>query len=69
MKKYLLIVGENYYPCSGTDDWIGCFETYEEALSQFKQDGEYGFIWYNGKRYDWYDIINLEEWINPKTDG
>lgn len=33
-KPFLLIAGEGYYPSSGTDDWIGCFETCEEAKSQ-----------------------------------
>jgi hypothetical protein len=31
MKPYLLIAGDNYYPCSKTGDWIECYETKEEA--------------------------------------
>ena len=30
-KPYLLIGGPCYYPSGDTNDWIGCFETYEEA--------------------------------------
>lgn len=33
-KPYLLIAGDNYYPSADTDDWIGCFSTYEEAKAQ-----------------------------------
>jgi hypothetical protein len=33
-KPYLLIAGDCYYPSSDTGDWIGCFETYEEAKAQ-----------------------------------
>lgn len=30
-KPYLLIAGNFLYPEAGTEDWIGCFETYEIA--------------------------------------
>jgi hypothetical protein len=33
-KPYLLTAGDGYYPTSGTGDWIGCYETAEEALEQ-----------------------------------
>ncbi len=36
MKPYLLMAGDYYYPSHDTGDWIGCFETYEEAKSQVK---------------------------------
>ena len=35
-KPFLLIAGYNYYPESGTNDWIGRFETHEEASSQIE---------------------------------
>lgn len=35
-RPYLLIAGSNYYPSAYTEDWIGCFETYEEAKQQVK---------------------------------
>lgn len=35
-KPFLLIAGEGYYPSSGTGDWIGCYETYDEAKEQVK---------------------------------
>jgi hypothetical protein len=33
-KPYLLIAWHNYYPQSGTSDWIGCYSSYEEARSK-----------------------------------
>ena len=33
-KPFLLIVGDYYYPESGTGDWIGCYATEKEALEQ-----------------------------------
>ena len=34
MKRFLLMGGSHYYPESYTGDWIGTFETYEEARNQ-----------------------------------
>ena len=31
MKKFLLLAGQDYYPGHRTNDWIGTFETREEA--------------------------------------
>ena len=68
MKYYLLIAGENYYPSRRTGDWIGCFETYEEALNQVKIE-KYDFrgqvcesYTVNGSDRDWYEIVDLREW-------
>jgi hypothetical protein len=71
MKYYLLIAGEDYYPSRRTGDWIGCFETYEEALSQVKVE-KYNFqgnacdesYTVNGSDRDWYEIVDLRGWIN-----
>jgi hypothetical protein len=80
MKRYLLIAGDNYYPQSATSDWVGCFETYEEAEAkvvktqehelfsrgprkgQIKSTSEYYSV--NGRNCDWYEIIDLMEWMN-----
>ena len=71
MKKFLLLAGENYYPGGKTDDWIGCFATREEAESVvIKEPWEYkGTTLYsykiNGRDYiDWYEIVDLDEWMN-----
>lgn len=37
-KPFLLIAGECYYSDSGTRDWIACFESYEEALAEIKEE-------------------------------
>lgn len=82
MKDYLLIAGYQYYPEAGTRDWIGCFFSYKEALSQVepvkhtrtvskgKRKGEevleYTTYKINGKEHDWYKIVDLAEWIFAK---
>lgn len=52
-KPFLLIVGECYYPCSGTGDWIACFATEEAAISHHQS---------MEKKYDWYRIVDLRDW-------
>lgn len=80
MKYYLLIAGDHYYPQAYTNNWIKTFETYEEAKSQVtqkdfkrtitkgKRKGEEEFIFskyiINENEYDWFDIVNLHDWIN-----
>ena len=59
MKYFLLIAGDNYYPSHRTGDWIGCFETYQEALNQIKDR-----CVVRDREFDWYDIVDLREWIN-----
>lgn len=50
-KPYLLIAGHDYYPGARTSDWIGRFETDEEARQHLRKI-----------EYDWYEIVNLETW-------
>jgi hypothetical protein len=80
MKKFLLIVGQDYYPQSGTEDWIGCFETYEEAKSKIHTTEEHEYftkgprkgqvkstrikLWLDKSPVGWYEIVDLEEWMN-----
>jgi hypothetical protein len=55
MKRFLLIAGDHYYPRQGTGDWIGCFETEEEAEEHMNFLNE-------GDQYDWHLIVNLIDW-------
>jgi hypothetical protein len=80
MKKFLLMAGASYYPQGGTEDWIRCFETYEEAKSQVKIEQVHDYYlrgprkgqikethtksFINGYECDWYNIINLQEWMD-----
>lgn len=80
MKRYLLIAGDGYYPQSGTNDWVGCFENREQAEArviktqqhelfsrgprkgQIKSTSEYYSV--DGNQRDWYEIVDLMEWMN-----
>lgn len=68
MKPYLLIAGYNYYPESGTNDWIDTFETLELLNSEIqpsKNEGCYeNSVKIRGQVYDWHDIVDLRDWIN-----
>ena len=57
MKTYLLTAGYNYYPASGTGDWIACYDTIEEATDKMNalENADYS--------YDWYEIVDLKEWM------
>lgn len=67
MKYYLLIAGSWYYPSSSTGDWIDTFETSEEAKHKVSAGiglmGKDAFF-IDNREYDWYEIIDLREWIN-----
>lgn len=82
-KPYLLIAGDDYYPSSGTDDWIDCYSTVEEAREQIeyidhpefftkgKMKGQIksNHITYKigDRTFDWYDIIDLREWTERRN--
>lgn len=36
MKKYLLFVFDDYYPCGGFEDYVGLFDTIELAHEHWK---------------------------------
>lgn len=55
-KPFLLIMGDNYYPCRGTGDWVEAFESYEEAEEKIK------YIEEHEEKYDWHKIVDLRNW-------
>lgn len=59
----------NHYPGYGTGDWIGAFETREEAekiVEEAKDRGswDYGYKFLTGKNAEHTTIVDLQEWIN-----
>ncbi len=63
MKRYLLIAGDRYYPQAGTDDWVGCFETREEAEAQVVLTKEHNQEHKAPIVRDWYVVVDLMEWV------
>lgn len=66
-KYFLLIAGQTYYPSQGTDDWLGCYETMEEAESCVIHTGSHKYPEFkinNIDQYHWYKIVDLRNWIN-----
>ena len=57
MKRYLLLAGYDYYPAYSTGDWVGCYETVEEAEEVWNKmkDEEYPC--------EWHEIVDLMEWM------
>jgi menaquinone-dependent protoporphyrinogen IX oxidase len=56
MKRYLLFAGEDYYPRGGWSDFIGDFDTIDEAKN------------YKIEYIDWIQIVDLEtgKWNEDK---
>lgn len=67
-KPFLLIAGENCYPEARTGNWIGCFETEEDALAVVSNEPfEYFFkVSFNGsvKECDWFEVVDLRHWAD-----
>lgn len=75
-KPFLLIAGENCYPEARTGDWIGCFETEEDALAVVNNEpfehffkgnkvtGRSYKVSFNGsvKECDWFEVVDLRHW-------
>jgi hypothetical protein len=54
-KPFLLIAGDKYYPQRGVGDWVGCYETIEDAEKAYLQHQQ-------EIHTDWYDIVDLRRW-------
>ena len=63
-KRYLLIRGSWYYPRSRTRDWVGCYETEEEAqaalTTEFEKDDHSREF---EDEYMWSTIVDLYQWL------
>ena len=76
MKPYLLIAGDKYYPDRADGDWVGRYETREEAEEMMTYTSGKAHSWQvtqhprYGKGYcvDWYEIIDLREWISESEE-
>ena len=65
-KRFLLIAGDECYP-HPTNDWVGFFETREEAeqhVSEMPNHWREAKITINGhyRNVDWYEIVDIENW-------
>lgn len=77
-KNFLLLAGYYYYPQSGTDDWVGTYQTREEAEQLVSKEVEHDYFSrgprkgqvketrerykVNGRVVDWYEIVDLDGW-------
>ena len=80
MKYFLLIAGDSYYPEARTGNWIACYDSESEAQAQVsliehkrtitkghrkgQEETTHTSFAINGIDYDWYDIVDLRDWIN-----
>ena len=61
MKRYLLFIGENYYPDNGWETFDDDFDTIEEAREKAfsYKNNKYGKNKYGGYEH-WYQIVDTE---------
>lgn len=45
MRRYLLFGGADYYPLGGWNDFVGSYNTYEEAYEHKKLGRSQGYEW------------------------
>ena len=59
LKNYLAFYGAVYYPSGGMDDFIGDYDTLEEAIEAIEKkhkEGGYDVSW----KYDWANVWSVE---------
>ncbi len=54
MNKYLLFLGDDYYPSGGWDDFVGSFDSLHEAVERIKSEDSH---------YKWAHIVFDEKII------
>lgn len=64
MKRYLLFAGHNYYPAGGTNDLVGAFDTYEQAVER-GQAGDATFA----SPFDWWHVFDTVEGVSTHKNG
>lgn len=85
MNWFLLIAGDCYYPQADTGDWIGCFPTFDAARAQVtnidhkrtitkgakkgQEEVTHTSHSINGREYDWFDIVDLRDWVTGNGNG
>jgi len=66
MKRYLAFYGAVYYPSGGMDDFIGDFDTKEEAIEKIQKhhkEETYRDTW----EYAWANVYDTEDRIEVHT--
>lgn len=58
MRRFLLFVGEKYYPAGGWKDFIEAYETIEKALEGWKKIEMREGDWASG--YLWHHIVDTK---------
>ena len=58
MKKFLLFMGDVYYPSGGWEDFKGAFATIEDARAQIKE--QWSFEWWHIVDFETKEIIEAK---------
>ena len=58
LEKFALFAGQNYYPGGGWEDFVGMYESLEEAREAFYKSGKDSVI-----PYEWGHVVDLENQV------
>jgi hypothetical protein len=58
MKRFLLFTGMGYYPRGGWSDFVGVFDSLEEAKNRGRQTND-----------DWYQVVDTETMKEVEEEG
>lgn len=61
-KKFLLLAGDHRYPEAYRGNWLGVFETKQEAKEEAVKKG------FNNIHDRWYEIVDLEQYLYSQMD-
>lgn len=56
-ENFALFAGQDYYPGGGWEDFVGMYESLEEALEAYKSDGD------SVIKYEWGHVVDLENQV------
>jgi hypothetical protein len=63
MKRFLLFVGETYYPLGGAFDLMGSFDSLAEVIDLLFSDHTFGIV------VDWIHVLDTEDNIIYKCEN
>lgn len=67
MKRFLVFAGSNYYPCGGWSDFVGAYDSLEEARAAAEERKTLGQAYEaRGQTFrctpdDWAHVVDLEQ--------
>ena len=66
MKRFCAFRGDVYYSCSGFGNYVGSFDTQDEAVVAAKSNSSHFDEWEEGDTYEWFKVYDTN--TDPPTE-